>query len=169
MKRYWQPVLAVSLLFLDPTVIRGESWGPFSGLIQDADYIAQHQRLTRNGKTIGTRLVTVYWKDKDFQEGLLGDLGEKPWTLSDYRRETDEVTTVFAFYGRGQHLWTVSPEKGVILYPGITTHRTPGEEIACSATEFDEILRKVSDFKKRAEGIKGKLDLPVFGRLHKAR
>lgn len=143
----------------------GETWSRFSSLVKTSDYIAQYQLLKRGDAVVGRRLVKTYWKKSDFQSRLLSQFEtSKEWTLSDYDHQTDTLVTVFVFYGRGQHLWTASPEKGVFLYPGITAHREPGEEIASSMTEFHDVLLKVGKLKTAGEDVKGRLELPVFGK-----
>ena len=169
-------IAIISILFLTLILqlstisVQAETWGYFASLIKQSDYFAQYQKIERDNKTIGFRLVRVYWKDDKFNEGLLGNLAKnKPFSLKDYDRKKDELITIFVFYGRGQHLWTVSPKNGVIFYPGITTHRNPGEEIACSSIEFHNILLEAGKLKKEGKEIKGNLLLTVFGKKEKAK
>jgi hypothetical protein len=155
-----------------------ESWSSFSHLVDESDYIAQYQNLMRNGNVIGSRLVKVYWQRGDLDESAISRTRDryvpqpKLWSLSDFNLKSDTIETVFLFYGRGQHLWTAGSPKGFILYPGRTVTDnggTPGCEIACSASEFDDLLVRVGELKTRGESIRDILELPVFGRNQKAK
>ena len=170
--------LSVLLALLSSTTFaRAESWAPFSELIDDSDYIAQYQLRIRDGKaegngaTVGRRLVRLYWEAKDAKAASLArtELPLEPWTLQDFKKSSDKLVTVFVFYGRGQHLWTVAASNDVILYPGPTERFSYGEEIACSPTEFHEILTDVAELKKKGAAAKGALDLCVWGERRKAK
>ncbi len=151
-----------------PSAACAESWPPFSKMIDDSDYIAQYQKLIRGDKVVGRRLVQVYWQAKDFKAPASLSEG-KAWTLKDYKPSTDRVVTEFVFYGRGQHLWTVSPAHGVVLYPGETSEWDSGEEIACSCVEFHAILADAGELKKKGSPIKGVLVVSVFGKQQKSK
>ena len=152
-----------ALLCLLITSSFAETWAPFSFLVNDSDFIAQYQELTRDGKVVGTRLVAVYWEKKDFVRPK--DLNDwKPWTLADYKSETDVVKTKFVFLARGQHLWTAESTNGVIQYPGSTAEHGVGAEISCSPTEFHDILQQIGSLKREGRPMKGNLTLKVFGK-----
>lgn len=140
-----------------------ESWDSFSAFIARIDYAAQHQQLHRDGKVIGTRIVHEYWRSKEFNEELIVRPHEpKAWSFSEYNYQTDTLTTTFEFYGGGTRLWKTGPINGAILYPGITTDGDPGAEVACSITEFHELLQEISALKAKGKSMSG-LKLPRLG------
>jgi hypothetical protein len=106
--------------------------------------------------------VRVYWKSKDFKDSLLPS-GDKPWRLADYNRKTDSVRTEFVFYGRGQHFWTPTADRGVIQYPGETADLGIGEEFSGNDVEFDDLLRRAAALKAIGSKLEGKLEMSVFG------
>jgi hypothetical protein len=140
-----------------------EHWNSFSAFIVRVDYVAQHQELVRDGKVIGKRIVREYWRDKDFDEKLIVRPREaKAWSFSEYNYKTDTLTTAFEFYGDGTCLWKTAPINGAILYPGISTDGNPGAEVACSITEFHELLLQIGTLKAAGKSITG-LKLPRLG------
>lgn len=175
-------IVCVGLLvvFFLSGVSRAESWGTFSHLIAESDYIAQYQVHTRGGKAIGRRLVQVYWQAKDFDDAQISN-DAKPWNLHDvlaldvkpnpeeFNHRTDGVTTQFEFFGRGQPLWTASAEKGFIIYPGSTAELGVETEIAGSEVEFHQILEAASKLRQSGSKIPGNLELSIFGKRHLAK
>lgn len=151
-----------ALIVLGGSVAHTESWVPFPAFLEQCDFIARFQELTRGGEVVGTRLVEVYWEKEGFERPERLDRW-KPWPLEDYRSETDVLTTKFVFYGRGQHFWTVEAHGGVIQYPGSTSWTTVGGDVSASPIEFHEILQQVGRLKREGKNMAGNLDLTVFG------
>ncbi len=162
-------VLTVALLILTSSLVLSEAWLPFSHLIKDSDFIAQYQELVRQEGVIGSRLVRVYWEKDGFKRPKYLRFW-KPWTLEQFSKKTDVLVTKFVFCGsRGQHLWTVAPENGVIQFPGVTAEHGVGAEISCSATEFHDILVEVGRLKRQGKDVKGNLTVAVFGKEQKSK
>src|SRR5688500_11179221 len=159
--RFWI-VTALVCAGANTGVLRAETWAPFCQMLEGCDYVAQYQELVRDGEVVGRRLVRVYWIDeaKAARLPLPKDL---PWKLADFKPATDRAETVFEFQGRGQHLWTVSPDRdrGLGLYRG-------GSAVAGSAPEFHEWLLRAAELQKAGKKLAGNLELPVLGEMHKS-
>jgi hypothetical protein len=131
-----------------------------------------------------------YWQTKGFEDVKAGIVqGEfrpvtRTWNLNDERmnrlkgktaapgdfnRQTDGVITEFEFFGRGQHLWTASADKGVIFYPGSTAEPGMEVEIAGSDVEFHETLLAAARLKRAGTKIEGNLELSIFGKKQLAK
>lgn len=152
------------LLMVGTLMVGAEEWAKFSSIVgKDADFIFQYQELMRGQKVIGRRLVKVYWERKGYQRSVLVPEW-KEWTYRDFRKSTDTLTTKFSFYGRGQHLVTMAPHRGMIQYPGRTARLGISEpEICCSVTEFDDFLQEIGSIKRAEKNIKDHLKATVFG------
>ncbi len=146
---------------------RAETWTPFSELVEDSDFIAQYQEISREGKIYGSRLVQVYWERHGFERSSALNAW-KPWSPEDYDPQRDTLITRFVFWGRGQHLYTISEDKGVICYPGSTAEPGTPMEIRCSSIEFHEILLDVSDLLRLGKPLAGHLKLNNFNQSQAA-
>ncbi len=163
--------LAAVLFAASPSL--GHKSLPFSWYIDKSDFIGQYQTLLRDGDTVGSRLVEVYW-EKDGYDGKIGLGSWKAWDLDDFNKDTDILVTTFVFNTTVLGNFHVSPDKGMIQFPYDHKHGDSmavpvGGDVSCSATEFHEILTQAGDLKKRGEKIQGNLTLTVFGKEHRAR
>ena len=157
-------VVAAAWMLL-PSRACAEHWDEFRNFISEVDYAAQEQSLSRDGNVIWKRTIQEYWRSKDFDPKLVDSLeAPKGWRFRDYDRKTDRLNTTFVFYGRGTLLVRIGPISGAILYPGITDDGAPGSEVACSITEFHDLLSRIGALKAEGKDINGivlpRLDSP---------
>src|SRR5262245_11265093 len=118
------PLSAALIVLLLTSSAHAESWGPFSSLVEQSEYIAQYQEIIRDGRVIRRRLAHVYWEVKGSKAAEVAandfDLKLNPWTYQEFKSIRGRLVSKFVFYGRGQKLLHLSVEEDLLKYPGTT-------------------------------------------------